>query len=90
MVSGMATTKITVTITEAQLDAIRKLVGQNAATSVSGFVQRAVDVALQDASGWDAMLKASLEETGGPLTKEERAWADELMGGKQSKRRRVA
>ncbi len=80
MVSGMATRKVTVTLEDAQLDAIRKLVDAGSASSVSGFVQHAVSVALDDVAGWGALLAEALRATGGPLTDEERAWADELLG----------
>lgn len=79
MVLGMATTKLTITLQEQQLDEIRALVEAGEATSVSGFVQRAVQIALNDAAGWREMLKSALEETGGPLTKKERLWADEIL-----------
>ncbi len=80
MVSGVATRKVTVTLEDAQLDAIRKLVDAGSASSVSGFVQHAVSVALDDVAGWGALLAEALRATGGPLTDEERAWADELLG----------
>lgn len=80
MVSGMATRKVTITLDEAQLDRIRSLVAAQTAPSVSGFVQHAVAVALDDVAGWGAMLAEALRETGGPLTDEERAWADGLLG----------
>jgi Arc/MetJ-type ribon-helix-helix transcriptional regulator len=80
MVYGMATRKVTVTLEDAQLDAIRKLVDAGSASSVSGFVQHAVSVALDDVAGWGALLAEALRATGGPLTDEERAWADEVLG----------
>lgn len=43
------------------------------------FVQHAVSVALDDVAGWGAMLAKALQETGGPLTDDERAWADHLL-----------
>lgn len=79
MVIGMATRKVTVTLDEAQLDRIRRLVGTGNASSVSAFVQHAVGVALDDVSGWGAMLAEALRETGGPLSDDERAWADGLL-----------
>ena len=75
----MASVKITVTVPEAQLRAMRELVEAGRATSVSGFVQHAISVSLDDASGWQEMLDEALEATGGPLTVEERAWADEAL-----------
>ena len=90
MVIGMATKKITVTLDEVQVDAIRGLVDAGAATSVSGFVQHAVAVALDDIAGWGAMLAAALTESGGPLTREERAWADKVLGTKKRSTRPAA
>lgn len=87
MVVGMATRKVTVTLDEEQLARIRRLVSDGKAASISGFVQHAVSVALDDVAGWGAMLADALERTGGDLTAEERAWADEVLGsGKRGKR----
>jgi Arc/MetJ-type ribon-helix-helix transcriptional regulator len=80
MVSGMATRKVTITLDEVQLAQIRSLVQAHAAPSVSGFVQHAVAVALDDVAGWGAMLAKALRETGGALSDQERAWADDLLG----------
>ncbi len=81
----MATRKVTVTLDAAQLDRIRKLVDAGSAPSVSGFVQHAVSVALDDVAGWGALLAEALRETGGPLTDDERAWADELLGNRRGR-----
>lgn len=80
MVLGMATKKVTITLDEDQLDRIRDLVEAGSASSVSGFVQHAVGVALDDVAGWGAMLADSLRDTGGELTREDRRWADEVLG----------
>ena len=76
----MATRKVTITLGEAQLARIQALVRAGSAASVSGFVQHAVTVALDDVAGWGAMLAEALRETGGPLSDEERAWADSVLG----------
>jgi len=86
MVIGMATTKITITLLDDQLDEIRALVDANQTSSVSAFVQHAVRVALSDVAGWKAMLDEALQQTGGPLTNEERAWADSLLSPRQPKK----
>lgn len=86
MVQSMATRKVTITLDEAQLDRIRKLVDAGHASSVSGFVQHAVSVAIDDVAGWGALLAEALRDTGGPLTDEERAWADELLGTPRRRR----
>jgi Arc/MetJ-type ribon-helix-helix transcriptional regulator len=94
MVSGMATAKLTITLDEHQLEEIRALVSAGRAASVSGFVKHAVGVALSDAAGWREMLKDALEQTGGPLTKKERRWADALLSdsrpNRRSKKRKAA
>jgi Arc/MetJ-type ribon-helix-helix transcriptional regulator len=76
----MATRKVTITLDESQLAKIRSLVQAGAAASVSGFVQHAVAVALDDVSGWGAMLAEALRQTGGALSDDERAWADDVLG----------
>ena len=64
------------------------------AASVSGFVQYAVTTTLHDAAGWKELLESALEETGGPLTKEERSWADVILSDqkqtKGSRKRKAA
>jgi len=52
MVVGMATVKITITLDEEQVKAIRALVAGRQAANVSAFVKHAVAVALSDAAGW--------------------------------------
>jgi Arc/MetJ-type ribon-helix-helix transcriptional regulator len=79
MVIGMASVKVTVTLPEGQLAGIRELVAAGGSASVSAFVQHAVALALDDVSGWQAILADALRETGGPLTDEERAWADQVL-----------
>jgi Arc/MetJ-type ribon-helix-helix transcriptional regulator len=79
MVIGMASVKVTVTLSEPQVAAMRELVAAGGSASVSAFVQHAVAVALDDVSGWQAMLADALRGTGGPPTEEERAWADEVL-----------
>ncbi len=48
----MATRKVTVTLDEAQVDAIPRLVESGSAASISGFVQHTVSIALDDVAGW--------------------------------------
>jgi Arc/MetJ-type ribon-helix-helix transcriptional regulator len=80
MVFGMAMKKITITLDEEELARIRGLVESGKAPSVSGFVQHAVRVSLDDVAGWGAMLAQALAQTGGDLTADERAWADRILG----------
>ena len=86
MVFGMATTKITITLQNDQLEEIRALVETGQSGSVSAFVKHAVEVALFDAAGWREMLKDALQQTGGPLTDKERMWADAILNAQRQKR----
>jgi Arc/MetJ-type ribon-helix-helix transcriptional regulator len=87
MVIGMATVKVTITLEQEQLEQIRALVEEGSVRSVSSFVQHAVATGLDDAAVWAQMLADALEETGGPLTDEEIAWAEDIIGVKPHKRR---
>ncbi len=86
----MASKKVTITLDEAQLDRVRALVEAGSAPSVSGFVQHAVGVALDDVAGWGAVLAEALRETGGALSDDERAWADEMLGVNKGRGRPAA
>jgi Arc/MetJ-type ribon-helix-helix transcriptional regulator len=86
MVNGMGSKKVTITLDEAQLDRIRALVHAGTAPTVSGFVQHAVAVALDDVAGWGALLAEALQQTGGALSDDERAWADQILGVDPSSR----
>src|SRR6058998_2375784 len=57
MVTGMATTKVTITVDNDQLQEIRELVAKGRASSVSAFIKHAVGVALHDVAGWKEMLE---------------------------------
>ena len=83
----MATMKVTITLEDDQLEEIRRLVEAKRAFSVSGFVKHAVGIALHDAAGWKEMLDEALQQTGGPLTKRERLWADTLLSPRPRKSR---
>jgi hypothetical protein len=87
----MATKKLTITLESDQLAAIQKLVATGKAESVSGFVKHATAVSLADVAGWGAMLGLALSQTGGSLTRRERAWADaQLRAQPKQKRKRKA
>lgn len=90
MVSGMATKKVTITLEAAQLDRVRELVEAGEASSVSGFVQHAVGISLDDIAGWGALLAQALRDTGGRLSHDEKAWADEMLGNRKRRARSVA
>ena len=80
MVVGMASKKVTVSLPESQVQRIRQLVEERGAASVSAFVQRAVDMALDDLAGWERNLEELLEATGGPPNSEELVWVEEAFG----------
>jgi hypothetical protein len=86
---GMATKKVTITLQAEQLTAIRALVEARSADSVSAFVQHAVAVSLNDVAGWGALLASALDKTGGPLTRAERTWADDVLLKPAGKRKKT-
>lgn len=86
----MATTKLTITLQDEQLQEIRALVAAGQAANVSAFVQHAVGIALSDAAGWREMLQEALKQTGGPLTKKERDWADKILLPARRRKRNAA
>ena len=90
MVIGMATVKITITLPQDQVAEISNLVAAGRAANTSAFVKHAVSVALSDVAGWKEMLGEALEQTGGSLSHNERAWADAILAGKGSPRKRKA
>lgn len=81
MVFGMANTrKVTVTLTLDQVAQIQALVEAGRADTMSGFVQRAVEMSLADDAGWAETIAEALAATGGDLTQAEREWADKVLG----------
>jgi len=81
MVVGMANMqKVTVTLPTSAVLAIRELVAAGKADSVSGFVQHAVQICLDDVAEWGAMLAEALAQTGGDLTEAEVQWASSVLG----------
>jgi len=82
--------EVTITLEAAQLDRIRELVEAGKASSVSGFVQHAVGVSLDDIACWGALLAQALRDTGGPLSEDERKWADEMLGTQKRRPRSAA
>jgi len=82
----MATTKITITLPDRQLEEIRKRVVAHESASVSAFIQQAVQKSLENAAEFRAMVDEALKATGGPLTPKERAWARRML----SPRKRAA
>lgn len=84
----MATIRLTITLDAAQVDDVKRMVKTGMAASVSGFVNHAVAVALQDAADWQAILDEALAATGGPLTRKERDWADAILSRPRPRGRR--
>ena len=92
MVICMATTKITITLPNRQLEEIRKRVAAQESQSISGFIQQAVQKSLENAAEFRAAIDEALAATGGPLTPKERAWARKLLSPRKrgAKARKVA
>jgi Arc/MetJ-type ribon-helix-helix transcriptional regulator len=92
MVNGMATTKITITLPDRQLDEIRRRVAAQESPTISGFVQQAVQKSLENAAAFRAMIDEGLDGTGGPPKPGERAWAKRMLSARKrgSKKRKAA
>lgn len=86
MAFSMATIKITITLPKEQVEEVSALVAAGAAASISAFAKHAITVALHDAAGWRELLADALQQTGGPLTKKERAWADSILEPKRGRK----
>ena len=88
MVESMATTtKITITLPDRQLSEIRKRVAAQESSSVSGFIQHAVQKSLENAAAFRAMIDEGLKATGGPATPKERAWARRMLSPRKRGRK---
>jgi Arc/MetJ-type ribon-helix-helix transcriptional regulator len=92
MVNGMATTKITITLPDGQLEEIRKRVAAQESPTISGFIQQAVQKSLENAAAFRAMIDEGLNATGGPPNGRERAWASRVVSARKrgAKPRKVA
>ena len=80
---GMATTKVTITLPDGQIEEIRERVAAQESPSVSGFIQQAVQKSLENAAEFRAMVEQALKETGGPLKPKERAWARRMLSARK-------
>jgi Arc/MetJ-type ribon-helix-helix transcriptional regulator len=92
MVNGMATTKITITLPDRQLEEIRKRVAAQESPTISGFIQLAVQKSLENAAAFRTMIEEGLNATGGPPNPRERAWAKKMLSARKrgARRRKVA
>ena len=83
MVTSMATTKVTITLPDSQLDEIRERVAAHESSSVSGFVQHAIQQSLDNDAEFRTLVHQTLMESGGPVTTKERAWARKMLAGRK-------
>lgn len=77
--AGMTKAKIAVSLPEELVEQARRAVADGRAESVSAYVAEA----LQEKASRDSLevlLDQMLDETGGPATPEEIAWADRVLG----------
>lgn len=75
---GMTKKKIAVSLPPELVEAAQAAVKAGRAASVSAYVAEAIEDKLKH-DDLGSLLDQMLEETGGPLTDEERAWADEIL-----------
>ena len=79
MITGMTESgpkaKIAISLREDLVARIRARVERGDAESVSGYIQHAIEDQMRAEVEFDEMIAESLEESGGPPTDEELAWA---------------
>lgn len=78
-----ATTKITITLPDRQLEEIRKRVAAQDSPTVSAFIQQALQRSLENAAEFRAMVAEALKETGGPPSPKECAWVRRMLSGRK-------
>lgn len=76
----MTKAKVTVTMDKKLLGKVKRAVDEGKAASVSAYVEQAVRQWILEEETTGDFLDEMLESSGGPLTDEERAWADRLLG----------
>lgn len=87
MGQSMATVKVTITLPAVQLKEIKDRVKAGKSVNVSRFVQDSVQRSLNADREFKAMLDEMLEETGRPLTPQERREARQILSaGRTAKR----
>jgi hypothetical protein len=87
MIIGMTSAKVAISLPKAVLASARAAVKRGEAPSLSAYVSRLIE---EKTSEGDLMkmLEEMLEETGGPATAEEIAWADGVLGIKPKAKRK--
>jgi len=82
MISMTATkSRLTITADADIVDQVKALVAQGGASSVSAYVEHSVRCQLAADADFDLLLATMLDETGGPLTPDERAAARRVLSG---------
>ncbi|WP_419916646.1 hypothetical protein [Candidatus Poriferisodalis sp.] len=73
--------RLTITVDADIADQVKALVAQGGAPNVSAYVEHAVKCQLAADADFDVLLATMLDETGGPLTPDERAAARRVLSG---------
>ena len=83
----MTVAKITISLPPEAIAKAKAAVRRGTAKSISAYIAKAVQEK-QEEDDLQQMLNEMLEETGGPMTPEEEAHADRVLGLKPKQRRR--
>ena len=73
--------RLAVTVDSDTVDQVKAMVAQGGASSVSAYVEHSVRCQLAADADFDVLLATMLNETGGPLTSDERAAARRVLSG---------
>jgi Arc/MetJ-type ribon-helix-helix transcriptional regulator len=88
MTIGMTSyVKLAISLPSRAAENVRRAVKAGKAASVSAYIAQAVEEKSKEDS-LEHLIAEMLAETGGPLTKAEREWADRAMGFKPKRRTR--
>jgi hypothetical protein len=81
MIPGMTPkAKIAISIRQDLLDEIQASVERGVSASVSAYIEKAIESQLRYRAEFLQELDDLLEETGGPATEQETAWAERALG----------
>jgi antitoxin ParD1/3/4 len=86
MIPGMTSAKVAISLPKEVLARARAAVKRGEAASLSAYVSKAIEEKTSDDDVLK-MLDEMLEETGGPMTAEEKHWADGVLGITEPKRK---
>jgi Arc/MetJ-type ribon-helix-helix transcriptional regulator len=75
----MTKAKVTMTMDKDLLARVKQAIDSGRAPSVSAYIEKAVEHWLIEEESAEELVDDMLEESGGPITADERVWADRIL-----------